>query len=167
MISWFFNLIVPGAGLIFHRREWLGFVLSILFGVFANVALAGRFIVPEALPAWVVQLSIILVALTWLCAQIMLGVHVVQLRRRREVLAAILEQARQALEAGNVSAAQSSLEDGFLVDDEIIELHVLWARLCAMQGNRPGQEEAWKRVLQLDLHCEYRDEAMQILQTGL
>ncbi len=81
MIAWLFNLIIPGTGLIFHRREWLGFVLSILFGVFANVALAGSFIVPEALPAWLIRLSIVLTAVTWFCAQLMLGVHLAQVRR--------------------------------------------------------------------------------------
>jgi hypothetical protein len=67
------NLVLPGAGLIFLRREWLGFSLSLLFGVCGNIALAGWLIAPHAIPPGLRWLAVLLTAAIWLLAQVLFG----------------------------------------------------------------------------------------------
>jgi hypothetical protein len=70
--SWLLNLILPGAGLIVRRREWLGFSLALVFGICGNVALAGWLIAPAAVPGGLTLLAFVLSGLIWLSAQICL-----------------------------------------------------------------------------------------------
>ena len=75
MGSWLLNVILPGAGLILARREWLGFLLAIVFGICGNVALAGWLIAPAAIPPWLAGLATIMALLSWIVAQVMLRRH--------------------------------------------------------------------------------------------
>jgi len=65
------NLLLPGAGLILRRREWVGFLLCLNFGLCGNVALAGLLIAPDSLPLWIVYLAISLATLTWFVSQVL------------------------------------------------------------------------------------------------
>lgn len=62
---WACNLIVPGSGLIFLHREWLGFCLAIIFSISANVTIAGALIAPLAWPRWLVVLAGAVTILSW------------------------------------------------------------------------------------------------------
>jgi hypothetical protein len=64
------NLVVPGAGLILQRREWLGFSLALIFGICGNIAIAGWLIAPEAMPMWLTGLAAGLAAFSWGLAQV-------------------------------------------------------------------------------------------------
>ncbi|HKQ49616.1 MAG TPA: hypothetical protein VJZ71_16205 [Phycisphaerae bacterium] len=75
MGTWLLNVILPGTGLILARREWLGFLLAIVFGICGNVALAGWFIAPAAMPPWLAAIATVLALLSWAAAQIMLRRH--------------------------------------------------------------------------------------------
>jgi len=71
-MAWLLNLLLPGAGLILRRHEWVGFLLALVFGLCGNVALAGVLIAPEAVPAWLRLLAGICTGLIWLVAQLLL-----------------------------------------------------------------------------------------------
>ena len=70
-ILWPCNLIVPGSGLIFLRREWLGFCLALIFSLCTNVAVIGYLIAPLAWPGWLVALSAVLTGCSWILAQVL------------------------------------------------------------------------------------------------
>lgn len=72
MASWLLNIILPGAGLIVARREWLGFLSATVFGICGNVALAGWLIAPAALPLWLTRLATVMTLLAWIGAQVLL-----------------------------------------------------------------------------------------------
>ena len=79
------NLLIPGSGLIVRRREWLGFSLSLVFGISGNIALAGWLIAPEAMPGWLVRAAMAMTAGSWILAQILFWRHGVVIRRHAEV----------------------------------------------------------------------------------
>jgi hypothetical protein len=80
VVPWLLNLIVPGTGLILARREWLGFLLAVIFGICGNVALAGGFIAPAAIPPWLTGVAAVLTLLAWVVAQVLLRRHLAQPR---------------------------------------------------------------------------------------
>lgn len=71
-MSWLLNLLIPGTGLILRRREWLGFLIALMFAICANFAIAGFLIAPVAFPAWIVWLAVVLAIGIWLGAQLFL-----------------------------------------------------------------------------------------------
>lgn len=68
----FLNLLIPGAGLIFRGRHWLGLTLAMLFGVSINTAIAGWLVAPVAIPRFYSWTATILSATTWVLAQALL-----------------------------------------------------------------------------------------------
>ena len=60
------NAIIPGAGLVVLRREWLGLANSILFAVFALIFIFSRWITPSDIPAWASYLSLAGVIVVWI-----------------------------------------------------------------------------------------------------
>lgn len=149
-MAWLFNVVLPGSGLIIRRREWLGFSLAVVFGLCGNVALAGWLIAPAAVPFWLTMLAVGLSGLSWVASQLLLHRQVVSLRRRAMGLGVLLREARSALEAGDTKSAHLALESGAALDDENVELHVLRARLCALEHDHTGASAAWRHVLKLD-----------------
>ena len=71
-MSWLLNLIIPGSGLILHGREWLGFLLALMFGICANISIAGFIIAPSAFPRWIVWLAVVFSISFWTAAQLFL-----------------------------------------------------------------------------------------------
>jgi hypothetical protein len=72
VVSWLLNIFLPGVGLILAGRDWLGFLLAIVFGICGNVALAGWFIAPIAIPVWLTRIAGAMTVLAWICSQILL-----------------------------------------------------------------------------------------------
>lgn len=159
MLAWILNILLPGTGLILSRREWQGFALAVLYGICGNVALAGWLIAPAAIPYWLSWLAIIIAALTWIASQKLYHRQVLLLRHCGSGMELLLNQARSALNAGDLTAARLALESGAALDDENIELHVLSARVCAAAGDDHGRRAAWLSVLRLDRHDRYHEEA--------
>ena len=153
------NVILPGTGLIVRRREWLGISIALLFGICGNVVLAGLLIAPAVFPVWLTTLAAILAVLTWGAAQVLLWKQGTLLRRRTDLLDSLLLDARGALERGDLPAAHVALESARVLDDENVELHVLWAALQQVEGNEHEVRRAWQRVLKLDRRGEYRTQA--------
>lgn len=163
LMAWLLNVVLPGTGLIVRRREWLGFSLAMVFGICGNVALAGWLIAPAAVPSWLTRLAFGLCVLSWLLSQLLLLRQGILLKRRASGLAALLREARTAMEARDIESAGLALESGKAMDDENVELYVLRARLCALKGDQRGERAAWRRVLKLDRHGQYHAEARRRL----
>jgi hypothetical protein len=162
-MAWLLNLLLPGTGLILRRREWLGFLVAVVFGLLGNLALAGLLIAPEALPGWLIRSALGGAGLVWISAQAMLWRQGVLAAARARGLELILQQARAALAAHDAEGARLCLESGLALDDESVEVHVLWARLFTIEGDDSGRQRAWRRVLELDLRRVYRAEAIAAL----
>jgi hypothetical protein len=165
MMAWLLNVIVPGAGLIVRRREWLGFSLALVFGICGNVALAGWLIAPAAVPGWLVQVAAGLCGLSWLLSQWLMLRQGILLERHAAGLAALLQDARSALESGDTASARLALDSAAAMDDERAEFHVLRARLCDLDGDGQGMRAAWRHVLRLDHDHKYRAEAQRALES--
>jgi hypothetical protein len=163
MLPWALNILLPGTGLILCRREWLGVALVLLFGICANLALAGWLIAPAAVPTWLIWLGVGIAVLSWTASQVLLSRQRLLLQHCAAGLDAILRQARSALDAGDLDAARFALESGAALDDENVDLHVVYVRLCTLEGDEHGRRAAWHKVLRLDRHGRYRDEARRAL----
>lgn len=145
------NALVPGAGLILLRREWLGLLLALLFGLCAQIGLWGLFIVPASVPRWVTVAALVGAGLAWVCAQYTL---VVQLRRSfgpgttREV-ERLCQQAEEAIGGGDYDTAKELLLVALTLNDEDPGANVQWARLMTALGHVHRARRAWARVVQL------------------
>jgi len=69
------NAIIPGAGLVVLRREWLGLANSILFAVFALIFIFSRWITPSDIPAWASYLSLAGVIVVWIGSLVFVVQH--------------------------------------------------------------------------------------------
>jgi len=163
VLIWLINLVLPGAGLIIRRREWLGFLLTLVFGICGNAALAGLIIAPLAIPRWMTGLAVGMSALAWVLSQLLFWRQLIHLERCRESLAVLLEDSRAALAGGDHGSAHRLLERAAAVDDEHLELNVLWARLCTSEGDESAAQRRWRRVIQLDVRRTYHSEARMAL----
>lgn len=157
------NLIIPGTGLILLRREWVGFLLAIVFSLGANAAIAGFLIAPEAIPFSLSALSVAVAAFAWGLAQILLHRQSKYLARTCEDLAALLARSREAMTRGDFEVAGKTLTDAIELDGEDVEAHVLWARYCVQIGDRAQARHVWQRVCKLDSRRRYRSEAIAAL----
>ncbi len=145
------NLLAPGAGLIMLRREWLGAALALLFGVLAQVVVFGWLIVPADVPAWMVVVAGAAAAGVWGAGQWLLGRRLRLLRSPElaQELAQMRAEARRALDDGDLDEAHRTLLVALSVDDEDVELAVLWAQLMSAMGRRGDARRGWRRVLAL------------------
>jgi len=141
-LSWFLNLILPGAGLILRRREWLGFFLAIVFGIWGNIVLAGWLIAPAAIPAWLTDLAFLFAVLTWITAQFLFRRQGLSQVQCANDVSTLLREARRALDSGEVEPARTCIESGLAIDEENVELHALEARLLALEGSEVGARRA-------------------------
>jgi hypothetical protein len=158
-MAWLLNLVIPGSGLIVQRREWLGGSLAVIFGICGNLALAGWSIAPAAIPTWLTIVAALLAGLTWLLAQI-LSWRLARTRHRVMTdLTVLLGHARAALERGETDSARVYLESSAALDEDNIDLAVLWARVLAMEGDEAGARRAWRRVQRLDPRRRRQEEA--------
>ena len=123
------NLLLPGAGLIMRRREWLGFCLVLLFGVCANVVLAGWLIAPESIPLWLQRLALGMTVVTWGLSQWLYAHQGRVLRRRSAAIQNLARDARRALDSGDRAAADHAIESMRAIDDESPELDALVAEM--------------------------------------
>jgi hypothetical protein len=161
---WCLNLLIPGAGLILLRREWLGFFLALMFGLCANLGMAGWLIAPDAIPLWMVRLAAGLSIALWIAAQSFLFRQIGWLDRRRSGLATLRAEASSALENGDPALARLALESGLEIDDCDPELLYLYARLCTIEQRDEQARGAWERVLRLDAPAAHRAEAAEYLR---
>jgi len=159
------NLLVPGAGLILLRREWLGLVLAVLFCLCAQIGLWGLFIVPASVPGWITGSALAGAGLTWIGAQYTL---VIRLRRAfgpgiaREILH-LCESAEEAIAAAAYDRAEELLLVALTLNDEDPRVNTLWAQLMTALGRFHHARRAWKRVVQVAHDDPERRRAIEAL----
>lgn len=165
VLVWIANVIIPGAGLIIRRREWLGLLLALLFSICANVAVAGFLIAPESMPAWAPWTAATLTALTWTFAQFLCAWQARSMREAARRIAALLETSRGAISLGDMDAARKAILSAASIDEEDVELNVLWAQVSQRSGDLHEARYRWRRVIQLDVRRRYREEALTAMST--
>ena len=159
------NIIVPGAGLILLRREWLGLVLAMLFCLFAQIGLWGLFIVPASIPGWITAGALAGAGLTWIGAQYTL---VIRLRRAfgpgtaREV-ERLCRLAEEAIAAADYTKAEELLLVAMTLNDEAPRVNVHWAQLMTAMGRFRHARQAWNRVVQLSRTSTEQRQAAEAL----
>lgn len=159
------NALVPGAGLVVLRREWLGLATSILFAVFALIFIFSRWITPSDIPGWASYLALIGLVLVWAGSQ----AFVVQRGRFLgdpdlvAEIAHLRQEGDAAIRAGDLQEAHRVLLVALNLDDEDAETWLLWSQLMEQQGNSKAARTGWKRVLRLGRKEEHRTLANQKL----
>ncbi len=155
-VAMFLNAVVPGAGLIVLRREWLGLVVSVLFAVFSLIFIFSRWITPADIPTWAAYSALVGLILVWA------GSMAVVVLRARFVgdpeLVAEIEQLRKqastAIESGDFTEAKRELLVALSLDDENAETWMVWSELMKRQGNARAARAGWKRVIRLTNQSE-------------
>ena len=159
------NLVVPGAGLILLRREWLGLVLALLFCLCAQIGLWGWVIVPASIPGWVTSSALAGAGLVWIAAQYTLAIRA---RRafgpglEREIVH-LCRLAEEAIAGAEYDKAEELLLVALMLDDEDSRVNTLWARLMTALGRFHHARRAWNRVVQLSREGPERRQAMEAL----
>jgi len=161
--TWFLallaNFVVPGSGLILARREWLGLLTALLFGLAAQVAIAGTFLAPAGLPHWLTRVAAAGAAAVWLAAQIALGWRIrwINSPAARSQFDALHQESRDALARGDTKTARAALAGALAIDDEDLDASVELARLLAQTEPRAARR-LWRRVAALDSDQRFADE---------
>lgn len=160
---WPANLLLPGAGLVLVRREWLGLALAMVFSISGNVVIAGRWIAPATVPGWMSWLALLIGVATWCLSQ-----HLLFRQQRMRQLATqriqtILAEARRAVDAGDLPLALRTLSLGAAIDDEHLELQVLRARVLAQSGDWDASCKVWRWIVRLRDAGQYAAEAEKAL----
>ncbi|MCA9252677.1 MAG: hypothetical protein R3E58_10685 [Phycisphaerae bacterium] len=159
------NAIIPGAGLVVLRREWLGLANSILFAVFALIFIFSRWITPSDIPAWASYLSLAGVIVVWIGSLVFVVQHgrVVSDPDFISEIEHLRQEGQAAIEAGNLPEAHRVLLVALNLNDEDPESWLHWSRLMELQGDAQAAHAGWKRVLRLSRIEEHRLLAKQKL----
>lgn len=128
---WMLNVIVPGSGLVLRRREWLGLLLSLVFAICANLAVAGWLVAPAAVPRWLTILAALLAVGSWLFAQYLYWAQGAVEVRRAQTVAGLLTEARSSLLRHDFDAADRELAAAAELDADNHELADLRSRAQA------------------------------------
>lgn len=160
------NLIVPGAGLIALRREWLGLAVAMLFAVLAQIALLGWLVIPVTISRWVSIGAGIAAAGVWWWGQ-WLTLQRIRQAASPEIereLAALADRARIAIREGNTDEARHLLQTALAINDEDVPANACWAELMTEMGSHSEACRAWRRVLALARDSETRSHARRALR---
>lgn len=160
------NVVVPGSGLIWLGRPWLGLSLATWFALSMEAGLCGALIAPAAIPRPVTWISFGLAVLAWAVG---MGVLVLRIRLLRNPnlrleLQRMREHAMRTLEAGDPRTAQSVLRIALSLDDGHLETQILWARVLTELGKRSPARRAWKGAARLDQDRRYAREIAEALE---
>jgi len=159
------NLVAPGSGLVLLRREWLGLAVAALFAVLGQVVVLGWWVVPLDVPRWMPWVAGAVAVVLWAHAQWLLHCRI-RLNASpvlAEELADLRSRAADALVRGDHAEAQRVLQVALSIDDEDMDVAVLWARLKSAQGERDAARRGWRRVLALSPGAEQRRAARDAL----
>lgn len=151
------NIFVPGCGLVLLGHGAAGIVVGVTFAAAANLALAGRLLIPDDVP-WLVQnFAILSAAALYIVAQwLLLRAARSETRReyesrRREILGRVAD----AMRAANAEAAWAAIEPLLHELDTDVLIAYRTAQILDLRGDPPAAREAWARVRRLDRHRVY------------
>ena len=160
------NLLVPGAGLIAARREWLGLTLALLYTLLAQIGLVGILIAPRLVPQWLVVTALAAATGVWLVSQWLFLQRFSRLRDPASAaeIASLRHQAQAAMQAADYHDALQMLTLASELDDEDLETAVDLANLLILLGRFQEARSAWHRVRTLDRHALHTHETEAALQ---
>jgi len=160
------NVLVPGAGLVLLRREWLGTALAFLFCGFGQLGLLGGWIIPGSIPHGVTWLAAATSVVVWIVAQALFWSRWAALHHPSvpQQKAALIQLASEAMGEGIYVNARLALESALALDDEDLAANLLWARLLTTMGWFPEARKAWRRVEQLDQDRRHHREVVTTLR---
>ena len=160
------NVLIPGAGLIVLRREWLGSAVALLFGMLAGSGIWGCLISPASAGTWTVALTLTGAALIWLGGQILLHRQLAVFNDPSLALEVerLRQQAADSAGAGNYTEALSMLRLALSLNDEDLDTLVQQADLLTTLGRFREARRAWRQVEQLDRRQRYRRRIVEALQ---
>ena len=160
------NVLAPGAGLVLLRREWLGLSICLLFGLLAQLALWGLFIVPASVPRSVSVAAGVGAALIWGWAQwlVVIRARLVLGPVADEAIEVLLARAREAIERGEYQRCRHFVRLAQSIDDGHADVQHVWASLLTMTGQFRDARRAWERLLLLDPPREARRTAIDALE---
>jgi hypothetical protein len=160
------NALAPGAGLVLLRREWLGLSICLLFGLLAQLALWGLFIVPANVPRAVSMPAAVGAAVIWGWAQwlLVLRARVVLGPVADEAIEVLLARAREALKQGQYQRCGQFVRLARSIDDGHADVQHVWAHLLTLTGRFADARRAWERLLLLDPPREVRRTAVDALE---
>ncbi len=160
------NVLMPGTGLVLAKRERWGTALALFFCVSGQVFLYGAWLTPASVPKAMTLLAAIVLVVTWMSAQGMLYARLTQLSSvdLDSQIKDLVVLSKEAIEDGVYVNARLALESALSLDDENVQVNVLWARLMTLMGRFPEARRSWKRVCQLDKDGLYGREAESALR---
>lgn len=106
-----------------------------LYGVCANVALAGRWIAPEVIPRPLGLLAMTIAACAWILSQALYRRQGKALERQADSLAIFLKEAESAFLSGDIRSAEAALGSGAAIDNEDPRLHALMKRVRSFDAH--------------------------------
>lgn len=159
------NLIIPGAGLIACGAVLSGLIVSLLFILTANFAIAATLIVPDDVPRLWTGLTIGVVGGTYIGAQFRLA-QTLRERQRSDAIhqrREILSQVHERLLAGDADGAFEAIER--LRPQSETDLLVAYrrAQVLTARGDGLAAQRAWQHLKLLDRHHIYRDQTARYL----
>lgn len=157
------NLIIPGAGLVPIRREWLGLSLALLFAVCVNIWIAGQWIAPLAVPHWLSLLALALGILGWISAQALLIHHTRRHEAIQKEVDSLVAQARRDVLRGEIDSAHAALEAAGALDSERADVLAAEADLRESQGDSEMALQLRKRILHVAPGSEWALAAQKLL----
>lgn len=160
------NVFMPGTGLVLAKRERWGTALALFFCVAGQVVIYGAWLTPASIPKAMTALAAAAMVVIWLTAQAKLYTRLSQLTSPdlESQIRDLIVLSKEAIEDGVYVNARLALESALTLDDEHVQVNVLWARLMTLMGRFPEARRTWKRVLELDKDGRYGREAESALQ---
>ncbi|MCB9852137.1 MAG: hypothetical protein H6819_03505 [Phycisphaerales bacterium] len=159
------NLLIPGAGLVSIRREWLGLALALLFAVGVNIWIAGQWIAPLAVPRWLSFLALGMGIADWLAAQTLF----VHLARRHDAIQtevdSLLSQAKRDASENDLDTALAVLEAATALDGERPDVLAAEADLLDACGKPAEARRLRRRILSIAPSSEWAAAAEKSLAT--
>jgi len=163
-----FDLLVPGAGLIVLRREWLGMAVATLFALLVAIGLGGLVLMPAIVPHVACVGGLVAAGGVW-CASKWLLIRWANLAcgpRAQERIARMIRTADAEIEAGRLAEARDMLQAAFILNDENVEVLARLARLAGELGDDRAARKRWTRVARLARDVDLRDEAARHLASA-
>ena len=159
------NFILPGSGLILAQREWLGFMLAVVFTTGAQITVFGTWIAPEAVAGWLTAAGAGLAAAIWVAGQCLLrnSIRSRTGQAREDQISTCFALADEAIKLGRYDEACGAIDVAMTVDDENPETYARLARLSALIGEYDGARKAWHKVAELDRRSVFRWEMADAL----
>lgn len=160
------NVLMPGAGLIVTRREWLGLAMALLFAIAADVCLWGLIVAPGWLPVRLVWCAFAASCTVWVVAQALLWQQI-RLLSDPHLAAehlALKRRARDLMAEGAYEHAWGLLKVAMRLDDEDPEVYLHTGELMILLGRWEEAARALRLAARLGRGTPLERRALEALR---